>query len=91
MKVTLPILCLSEGCMNLLDLEMDYCLKDCDVRDMIFWTVNSISPYIEDGRTYTAVHSNGSMYLCPINIREVEKMIDRELSRDRFALNFKSQ
>lgn len=62
---------------NLDELEIDYDINDAELRKMIFYNINAISPYYGDNNdvNYTTIHSNGSQFITPFPIIQVRKMI----------------
>jgi hypothetical protein len=76
MKINLPIFFHTDNTSDLLNLSIDYKLSDCEIRQVTFYVINAIAPYIEDGKVYTTIHSNGDNFVCPLNIKEVEKIIN---------------
>lgn len=49
----------------------------CAKRKIIFYNINAIGPYIEEGtdKRYTSVFSNGDEFICPLSVKEVELII----------------
>lgn len=78
-KVTLPIFFKTEESKRQeLIKGDDYSLEDyCKKRKMIFYNISCIGPFEEDGKVkHTSVFSNGEEFICPLPIKEVEKIID---------------
>lgn len=61
------------------DVGMDYKLSDCEVRPIIFYNINAISPYIIDESEHCAIHTNNSEYICVLSFSEVAKLIENNL------------
>lgn len=78
-KITLPIFFKTEESKHQeLIKGDDYSLADyCKERKMIFYNISCIGPFEEDGKIkYTSIFSNGEEFICSLNIKEVEKIID---------------
>jgi len=75
MKITLPILFDTENTSSLENLGLDFDLNDADIRQTVFYSINGLSPYIEQNKDYTTIYSNGYDFICPMNIKEVEYLI----------------
>lgn len=73
--IILPIYHHTDESANLEDLELDYELSECDVKDIIFYQINAISVHKVDGKDYTHIHANGTSYLCPYDIYYVKEQI----------------
>ncbi len=76
MKVQLPIFFHTDNTSDLFNLDVEFKVKDCSIRQVTFYIINAIAPYFEDGKVYTTIHSNGDNFLCPLSIQEVEKIIN---------------
>lgn len=85
MNLKLPILFHTESTSHLEELEIDFQLSECDVRETVFYTINGISPYTEFGKDYTTIYSNGFDFICPMNAKEVERLIQE--NKDIFYAN----
>jgi len=77
-KVTLPIFFKTEESRRQeLIKGDDYKLSEyCNKRKMIFYSINCIAPFDDEGEELTSVFSNGEEFICSLPIKEVEKIID---------------
>lgn len=76
-KVSLPIFHQTDESEKLKICGKDFDLEDaCEKREVVFYNINAISPYNEDDKQYTSIHSNGTEYICSLSVKEVEKRID---------------
>lgn len=80
MNVKLPILFNNDSTDQLEELNINFNLKDYDVREMTFYCINGIAPYVEHGKDYTMVYSNGFDFICPLKMSEVERLIQENKS-----------
>ena len=76
--IILPIFHHTDQSATLKDCGIDYTFEDnCEIREIIFYQINAISEYLDDGKSYTSIHSNGSEYISSLNIKEVKKIIQQ--------------
>jgi hypothetical protein len=76
--ITLPIFHHTDQSATLKDCGIEYTFEgNCEIRDVTFYQINVISEYFEDDKSYTSIHSNGSEYISSLNIKEVEKIIQK--------------
>ena len=76
--IALPILHHSDSTNSFKDLGIEYPLSECEIREVIFYHINAISPYydtIEDNE-YTNIHSNNTEFLCTLPIDNVKNEIN---------------
>lgn len=81
-RIELPILHHNDSTSLLKDIGVEYSLEQCEVRDMIFYHINAISPYYDNDKEYTNIHTNGSEYICPLKIEQVRKVITHAIVRN---------
>lgn len=75
MKLKLPILFNTDSTQNLQDADIDFDLRECEVKTMIFYQINCIAPYFENGIEYCQVYSNGMSFYTTLKINEVESLM----------------
>lgn len=80
MNLNLPILFETDNTCQLEVIGMDFKLSDCDIRETTFYYINAVSSYLENGINYTTIHSNGDGFICPLEKREVERLIQENKS-----------
>lgn len=73
----LPIFSHTDETRNLNDAGLNYNYLDCEVSVMRFYRIDITSPEKDDDKLYTAIGSNGSSYICPLNPKKVEELIDK--------------
>ena len=56
--LTIPIIVHTEYTNKAIDLDLNYSLEDCAIEDYIFYNINLISPYKENGKEYTMICCN---------------------------------
>jgi hypothetical protein len=76
--ISLPILHHSDNTATFKEMGIDYSLDECELRNMVFYHINAISPYFDNEKEYTNIHTNGSEYICPLTIKEVKNIIKNE-------------
>jgi len=64
MQIELNILFHSDQTSQLKDIGIGYDLEDCETRKMMFYNINSISVYLDNGKEYASIHANGTEYVC---------------------------
>ena len=53
-------------------------LSSCEVKEIIFYHVDAISPYTDtDGTEYSSIHTNGSEYLIDMPLDQLEQEINK--------------
>jgi len=74
------------------DMGLQYSLKDCIERDYLFYNINALSEFVEDGITYTSVYCNGSEFTSPERLDEITSRIAKVwLSASIIQSNTKTQ
>jgi len=85
MKITLPILFNTNSTQSLQDADIDFDLRECEIKEMVFYRINAIAEYIDNEIKYSQIYSNGMSFYCTLKINEVYKLIDKEIQ-----FNFKN-
>lgn len=75
--VIIPIYYNTEDTIRLSDLDIDYNIEDCDIRDVIFLHINAIGRYIEDDIEGTTIYANGCEFISPLKINEVKELYEQ--------------
>jgi len=75
MKLKLPILFHNESTEQLEDLDLPVDTSDLDVRNVIFYKIDIIYPYIKDDVEYCIIVSSGLEFTCIYNTKQVENII----------------
>jgi hypothetical protein len=77
-QIELPILFHTENTALSTKLEMECRLSDYETRNMTFYRIDGVSPYIdeEDKTEYCNIHVNGAEYICNSTYAQVKRMID---------------
>jgi hypothetical protein len=85
-KLKLPILNNTDetSALEKLDIEINY--NDCAVGQIIFYEINAISNVNTDGTDWTEIFSNGRMFISPLLIDEIEKLIDEQHKLSHYLL-----
>ena len=78
--ILLPILHHSDNTATFKEMGIDYSLDECETRDMTFYHINAISPYYENDKEYTNIHTNGSEYICTLLIKDVKNIIKNSIT-----------
>ena len=77
--VTLPIFMHTAESASLNSLGIDIDIAECEVREMVFFNINSISAYTDDMYSlpspFSEVHANGSEYICALSIGELKQKL----------------
>lgn len=80
MKLKLKVLNNTDETTQKKEMGLDFSYNECDVGEVIFYNINAISKVYEGGRYYTEIFSNGRMFISPLQLKEVEKLIDEQLT-----------
>lgn len=75
MILKLPIYHHTDGTRALKGLGLDYQIEDCDIRPITFYHINAVSPYFDNGKEYSSVHTNDSEYTCPMTYKDIQEAI----------------
>lgn len=77
LPIKLPIFYHTDNTRKLESMEMDdsFSIEECDEKEMTFYVVNAVAPYEENGITYSSIHTNGTMFICPYDPDRVNNLI----------------
>lgn len=56
-------------------LEIPIPIEECEKRKMLFFNIDAISIYEEDGKKYTSIFSGGTNFLTNLDYKTVAEMI----------------
>lgn len=73
--IELPVFHYSEETAVLDNCGIDYEMSKNDINRMVFFKMDAISPYIENGKEYCSIHLNGTEYIAAISFRKMRKLI----------------
>ena len=77
--VTLPIFMHTDETASLNSLGIAVDIAECEVREMVFFNINSISAYTDDRydlpSPFSEVHANGSEYICAMSIDKLKQKL----------------
>lgn len=73
-RVVIPVFYRTEEMDNAPE-DMEFRFTDYTIRNMIFYDITALGTYIEDGITYTIIHTSGGNFYSPKARNEVDKMI----------------
>lgn len=85
----LPIFCHNDETLNLKDGGVDYPLTECDVRTVIFYHIDALSPYLDEddnNKEYCSIHTNDTEYISTLSVKEVQELLEAHLYRSLFFL-----
>lgn len=57
------------------DAGMSYSVKDCKIRNMLFYSINAISDYLDSDNEFCEIHCNGEMFISPLTREQVAAKI----------------
>lgn len=83
MKLKIPVLWHTEEAAQKEDIGIDVPTSEAADRVVIFYTIDSIVYYYDEGIEYTKFYSCGVPYLTRILVDELEKMIDKAREKDK--------
>ena len=77
--IALPIFMHTAESASLNSLGIDIDIAECEVREMVFFNINSISAYTDDRydlqSPFSEVHANGSEYICAMSIDKLKQKL----------------
>lgn len=76
----LPIFHHSDQTASLMDLDIDFDIKDCTVKAMTFYSINAIGIDHQDGKDYGLIFSNGDSFTSPLSYAELKNKISKNLT-----------
>lgn len=85
-NLRLPIFFNGEDAKTRLAMDIEVPLSDCFTMDMVFYSINALSVYVEDDIAMTIIHSNGDDYLCSMQLEKVEGLIAQSLLNNKYQL-----
>lgn len=54
---------------------VNYSLEDCQLKEVIFRSIDVLSPYSLDYPDHTEIFSGGTTFVCPLSVDEINLMI----------------
>lgn len=58
----------------------DHGIRDNETREVIFFRIEAISPYRQDGEEFGVVHANGDEYVTTLSFVDLTKLIRNSLT-----------
>lgn len=86
MKIKLPILFNTDTTQNLQNVNIEFDLRECEIKQMTFYQINCTAQYFENDIEYSQIYSNGMSFYCSLKMSEVELIIDKQLN-PTYAVN----
>lgn len=62
-------------------LEEDVPYEDYEVRRLVFYEVSLVSMFVDDGKEYGKVYSNGDEFISPMKVSELRELINNHQLR----------
>jgi len=84
MKITLPILFNTNSTQSLQDADIDFDLRECEIRNMTFYNIDAIADYFENDIEYSQIYYCNTSVYCTLKKNEVERMIDGKMKSISF-------
>lgn len=75
MGIELPILFHTDQTTTFKEVGIDYELSECEVRKMLFININAVSKYLDGGKWYSQIHSNGDSFICTYTYDKVIELL----------------
>ena len=76
MKIKLPILFNTDSTSEQEKLDIDFDLRLCEIRPIVFYQINAITSYIENDIEYSQIYSNGMSFYSSLKMKEIEQIIE---------------
>ncbi len=79
MRVILPILFNTEETARLSELDINVDINKYDQREVIFYRIDAIAPYMPGGKNteFTTIFASGDEFICTLSMEEVDKLLSR--------------
>lgn len=75
-SIELPIFHHTDETKNFDNIGLEFNLADnAEIREMTFFIINAIAPYLEGEKKYSSIHSNGQEYICSLKYESVKDLI----------------
>ena len=83
MKITIPIFTRTDSSDTLDDLNIEFDLEEhAEIEFMTLYNINGLIPYkTKNNKEYTEIFFNGTVITSPMKIVDIEKLIDKSLSK----------
>ena len=78
MKLKLPIFFHNDTTEAKDKMGLGHSLSDCDIREVVFYKIDALSPHYEDGNSYTEIFTSKDSFICPYTIEKIEQLIDEQ-------------
>jgi hypothetical protein len=75
--IKLPVLFLNGNDIQLTELGVkseDECVPE--VRTVLFYRIDAVSPHTHDGQECTCIHTAAQDFICPMPLKEVERILN---------------
>ena len=80
MRLTVDIIFHNRNTRYKRDNDIPYLLSECDVKEMTFFNIDAISPYVDDDDLeYTSIFIGKHEFQCILPIDELKPLIDAQL------------
>lgn len=77
--IALPVFYNSDDCELLDELELDYPLIRCDIKEVIFYNIDNIKPYLDENdndHEYCSITSGNHRFISPLDLTKIRNMLD---------------
>lgn len=83
MKITIPVFIRTDSSDTLDDLNIEFDLEEhAEIEFMTIFNINGLIPYkTKNNKEYTEIFFNGTVITSPMKIVDIEKLIDKSLSK----------
>lgn len=75
MRIKLPIIFHTEESYQAEKLGLDVPIEDGDVKEMIFYQIDALSPYTSNKNNFTKIYTSANNFICTLNINQVDQLI----------------
>ena len=79
MELELMIFNYDDASLQLAQLDVEVKLKDLETNPIMFYSIDAISPYEEDGKLFSIVFSSGREFVCDLGYGELKDVIRKEM------------
>jgi hypothetical protein len=76
-KIKLPIFFNTEETYQKEELGIETSLEEAELKHTTFYSIDVITPYIENDNEYCKIYAGGSEFICSLPVKEVEKLVEK--------------
>lgn len=75
MEIEIEVFHHTEETQTFKEIGVDYDMSNCGLRPVTFYRIDAISPYYENGKEFSSIHTNNSEYITPLTYTQLKARI----------------